>query len=170
MQVQEPQEIIVSYLLDSSRHEDDIAQPGSISILKEHKLAQSIIYIVKYINLQQQQIYACMLIRQTKANTWEFANFLMMGGTPNIDLSQKPSPRIAWSRFSDARGSFTGFVVFPNEVQITALRLKDSHGFVATSQLENDAALFVTSQVLHKPLFIEMLDDENKLFSQKTLL
>ena len=107
----------------ASKHEDDIiAQPGSISILKEHKLAKSIIYIVKYMNLQQQQIYACLLIRQTEANSWEFANFLMMGGTPNMDLSQKPSPQIAWSRFSDSRGSFTslGVVVFPNEVQITA--------------------------------------------------
>ena len=160
----------MSYLLDPSKREEDMAQPGSISILKEHNLARFTIYIVKYINLQQQQIYACMFSRQTEDNSWEFTNFLMMGGTPNLNLPQKQSHQIAWSRFSDSRGSFIGVVVLPNEVQIAVLRLKDSRGFASTSRLENDAALFVTPQILHKPLYIEMLDDENRVLSQERLL
>lgn len=170
MQAQNPQEIIMSYLLDSSKHEDDIAQPGSISILKEHKVAELIIYIVTYINLQQQQIYACMIIRQTDTGSWEFAGFLMMGGTPIINLPQKSPPQIAWSRSSASHGSFIGVVVLPNEVQTIAICLKDSHGFVSTSQLENNAALFVTRQSLHKPLYIEILDYDNRLLSQKRLI
>ncbi len=170
MQAQNPQEIIVNYLLDSSKHTDDIAQPGSISILKEHRIAQLVIYIVKYINLQQQQIYVCMSIRQTETGSWEFANFLMMGGIPLANLPQKLPPQITWSRFSDSRSSFIGIVVLPNEVQTIAIRLKDSHGFVSTNQLENDVALFVTSQSLHKPLNIEILGSGNRLLSQQMLI
>jgi len=174
MQAQDPQEIIVSYLLDSSKHEDNVAQPGSISILKEYRETQSIIYretqsiiyIVKYISLDQQQIYACMVVRQTEARVWKFSGFMMMGGTPTIDLPQKSPPQIAYIRYSYPHGSFIGIVVLPNEVQVTAIRLKDSHGFVSVSQLENDALLVVTNQKLHKPLYIEFLDDKNRFISQ----
>ncbi len=168
MQANNPQEIIVSYLLDASKHEDNVAQPGSISILKEHKVAQSITYIVKYISVQQ-QIYACITVRQTEASFWEFVGFGLMGGAPTVDLPQKPPPQIAYTLSSYPHSSFIGVVVLPNEVQTIAIRLKDSHGFVATSLLENDAAPFVTSQKLHKPLYIEMLDHENRLLSQKRL-
>ncbi len=169
MQAQNPQEIIVSYLLDPSKHEDNVAQPGSISILKEHKVAQSITYIVKYISVQQ-QIYAYMTIRQTEASFWEFVGFGLMGGVPTVNIPQKPPPQIAYTLTSYRHGSFIGVVVLPNEVQTIAIRLKDSHGFVATSLLENDAALFVTSQALHKPLYVEFLGDKNKLLSQRRLV
>lgn len=169
MQAQDPQEIIVSYLLDSSKHEDNVAQPDSISILKEYRETQSIIYIVKYISLDQQQIYACMVVRQTEARVWKFSGFMMMGGTPTIDLPQKSPPQIAYIRYSYPHGSFIGIVVLPNEVQVTAIRLKDSHGFVSVSQLENDALLVVTNQKLHKPLYIEFLDDKNRFISQNRL-
>ena len=89
MQAKNPQEIIVSYLLDASKHEDNVAQHGSISILKEHKVAQSITYIVKYISVQQQLVCACMTIRQTEASFWEFVGFGLMGGNPTVGLPQK---------------------------------------------------------------------------------
>ncbi len=63
MQVQEPQEIIANYLFDSSKHQDGTAQSGSISILKEQKMADFMIYIVQYMTIQQQQAYACITIR-----------------------------------------------------------------------------------------------------------
>ena len=170
MQAQNPQEIIVSYLLDASKHEDNVAQLGSISILKEHRVAQSITYIVKYISVQGQQVYTCMTMRQTEASFWEFVGFGLMGGTPTVDLPQKSPPQIAYTLTSYPHGSFIGVVVLPNEVQTIAIRLKDSHGFVATSLLENDAALFVTSQALHKPLYVEFLDDKNKSIWQKQLV
>jgi len=169
MQARYPQEIIESYLLDASKHEDNVAQPSSISILKEYREAQFIIYIVKYSDLDQQQIYACMIIRQTEVSAWEFAGFMMMGGVPSTDIPQKPPPQIAYVLFSSSHSSFTGVVVLPNEIQTTAIRLKDSQGFIATSQLENNAALFVTRQKLHKPLYLEMLDHENGLLAQKRL-
>jgi len=169
MQAQDPQDIIVSYLLDSSKHEDNAAQPGSISILKEYREAQSIIYIVKYTDLDQQQIYARMTTRQTEASVWEFAGFSLMGGIPTINLPQKSPPQIAYALDLYPHSSFIGIVVLPNEVQTSAIRLKDSHGFVAVSQLENDTALFVTSQALPKPLYVEFLDDTNTFISQKRL-
>ncbi len=169
MQAQDPQEISVSYLLDSSKHEDNAAQPGSISILKEYREVQSIIYIVKYISLDQQQIYARMIVRQTEASVWKFAGFSLMGGIPTIDLPQKSPPQIAYALDLYPHSSFIGIVVLPNEVQTSAIRLKDSQGFVAVSQLENDTALFVTSQALHKPLYVEFLDDTNTFISQKRL-
>ena len=170
MQTQNPQEIIVNYLLDSSKHEDNVAQAGSISVLREYREAQSITYIVKYLSLQQQLIYACITTHQTETRNWEFAGFMMMGGIPSAEVPQKPPPQIAYALTSYPHSSFTGVVVLPNEVQVTALRLKDNHGFVATSVLKNDAALFVTSQALHKPLFVEFLDDKNRLISQERLV
>jgi hypothetical protein len=167
MQVQDPQAMIAGYLLDSSKHADGTAQPGSISILNEQKMAEFIIYIVTYLTIQQQQAYACIIIRANEVSSWEFASFLMMGGAPSMGLPQKPSFQIAWCRSSDTDGSIIAVVVLPNEKQSATVRLKDSHGFVSTSRLENNAALFVTRQALSKPMYLEILDHENRSLSQK---
>jgi hypothetical protein len=169
MTQQDPQAIIASYLMDSSKHTDGTAQSGSISILKEQKMEMSNFYIVTYITIQQQQAYACIILRQNEGGSWEFASFLMMGGMPAINLPQKSSPQIAWCRSSDTQGSLLGVAVLPNETQSFAVRLKDSHGFVSISELENNAALFVTDQALYKPIYVEVMDHQNRVLSQKEL-
>ncbi len=168
MQTQDPQEILMGYLLDSSKWGDNTAQPGSISILKTHELAQSIIYIVKYIIEQQQLVYACITIRRTSAGFWELAHFLLMGGAPITDLPQSP-PQIAYATYADPQSSMIGVAVMSRETQMTAVRLRDSCGRTFINQLENDAALFVTHYALCKPLFLEIVDHENKLLLQKRL-
>jgi hypothetical protein len=169
VQVQDPQEIIAGYLLDSSKHKDGTAQSGSISILKEQKVEDFLFYIVTYITIQKQQAYACMIFRQIEDSSWGFSGFLMMGGIPHIELPQKSSPQLAWCRSSDTDGSIIAVVVLPNEKQSAAVRLKDSHGFISTYRLENNAALFVTRQALYKPMYIEILDHQNNVLSQKEL-
>ncbi|MGB8348775.1 MAG: hypothetical protein WCD86_28110 [Ktedonobacteraceae bacterium] len=165
MQARDLREVIESYLLDSARHGDFTAQPGSISLLTEYKMARCIISIVSY-NNPEQRLYACMIVRQTEVGSWEFSNFMMMGGSLITDLPQKPPPQIAWTRYSDPHGSFVGVAVLPNEVQVTRISLKDSHGFVSTSQPENNAALFVIDQALQKPIYIETLDHKHEVLSR----
>jgi len=168
MQAQDPQEIIVRYLLDSAKLGDNPAQPGSISILIEHKMAQFIIYIVRYIS-QQQQLYACIIVRPTEASSWEFAHFQLMGGASIADLPQKPPPQVALAHYSTPHSSFVGVAALPNEVQVTTISLKDSHGFVSISQPGNNAALFVIDQALQKPIYIETLDHNQVVLSRHVI-
>ncbi len=85
-----------------------------------------------------------------------------------MNLPQQSSPaQLAWCRCSNSYGAFIGVVVLPNEKPCAAVRIKDSHGFVSTSQLENNSVLFVTRQALSKPIYVELLDHENRSLSQR---
>ena len=168
MQTQDAKEVITHYLSDSAKHGEFTAQPGTVSILKEHKLAESIIYIVSYIAAQQ-QLYACISLRQSETGSLTFNGFMMMGGCLISDFSEKLSPQIAYVQSSSPHSSFVALAIMQNEEQVTAARIRDNHGYVARSQLENSAALFLASQQIHRPLGVELLDDENNVVLQKTL-
>lgn len=170
MQAQTPQEFMETYLLNSSKHYDGTAQPGSASLLTEHKLAQSTMYIVQYITVQQDQLYACITLHQTTEGSKNALNFLLMGGAARAELPQKSPPQLALCTSLSSSVSFAAIVVLPNEVQSTAIRLRDGQGFVTTGQLENGAVLFVIDKRLYKPLDIEVLDAENRVLSQKRIV
>lgn len=169
MQAQDLQEIIETYLLDSSKHLDSTAQPGTVSLLAEHKLVESTMYIVQYMTVQQDQLYACITLHQTTGNARNTLNYLLMGGAAKAELPQQSPPRLALCTGGlSSSSSFAAIAVLPSEVQSTAIRLKDSQGFVTT--LENDAVIFVIDKRLYKPIDIEVLDAENRVLSQQRIV
>ncbi|GCF08476.1 hypothetical protein [Dictyobacter arantiisoli] len=167
MHIHDPRQVVFTYLLHSSRQADNVALPDTIYILREHRIAQRIFFIVTYTTQYQQQIYASIIVRQTEVGMWDFAGFFLMGGASVADSSEQLSPQIAYIVSARQNYSFIGVVVLPNKMQITSLAFRDTHGIVFEDQLENGTVLFVTNQLLQHPIDVELYDHAHLLINQQ---
>ena len=166
MQAQDSKQIVVTYLLSSPKHADNVAIADTIRILKEQRRAHRIFYIVTYTTSHQQQLYASIVVHQTESGFWDFEGFQMMGGTWVSKFPQKPPPQVAFTVSSNQDYSFVGVAVLSNEVQVASISLIDAQGLVFEDQLENSAVLFVTDQWIQMPLEIALYDHAHLLVGQ----